>query len=468
MLSITLAVALVMAVGAGSASAEKELTLIYYDGHMHTTRSDGEGEVADIKVTAQDRGLSAVIITDHCKSLDSDNWASLIADCEDASDCEKKKCDFLALPGFEVTGSEGMFNRDHINAYGVDDPFVSDEGCDNPPCCPEEIWPSPENPAGTGPMDPENLAKWVDYIHANGGIAVHNHPSGTTTLGYGVNNLEVYNQSHVDDVATYAMQLGYSEQQAWEFGILLNGLAVYGEVEELNAQMPNPGLPSPPCPSLPAMMPLRDILFWATFVFDFMDDPFNPPWIGQWLGAPEAPLSSWDELLMAYVNDEIDTPIFGSANSDDHNTGTPESKVGVAKNGAYVEKLTRDDLYKAIKAGRTFATTGPSLALDVNGEHMGGTAYVLSGIADINLSVNSESATAILLKIDIIKNGDAWQTIGPMSPIYEATLADDAVTDGYYRVEVTSCELVPPYYDTCGSYYFAWSNPVFVEVIGEP
>ena len=45
------------------AFAKDKLTLVYYDGHMHTTRSDGSGSVADIKATALSRGLSAVIIT---------------------------------------------------------------------------------------------------------------------------------------------------------------------------------------------------------------------------------------------------------------------------------------------------------------------------------------------------------------------------------------------------------------------
>ena len=99
-------------------------------------------------------------------------------------------------------------------------------------------------------MYPENLTKWVDYIHSKGGIAVHNHPSGTTALEYGVNNLEVYNQSHVDDVASYAMQLGYSPQEAWEFGMMLNNLAIYGESDE-NVHMiidnPFPGFLRPRC-----------------------------------------------------------------------------------------------------------------------------------------------------------------------------------------------------------------------------
>jgi hypothetical protein len=436
LLCIALAVALLTAIFAGTASAGQPFSLIYYDGHMHTTRSDGSGSVADIKATAQERGLDAVIITDHCKSLTLAEWESLVAETAAVSDAT-----FLALPGFEVTGSDGMFNRDHINALGVDDPFVGDDECE---LCPEEVWESPPNPAGTGPVYPENLTKWVDYIHSKGGIAIYNHPSGMVRLEYGVNGMEAYNQSHVDDVASYAMQLGYSPQEAWEFGILLNNLAITGEVPELNMLMPNPGFPGP------ALMPMREILWWATLVFSG---------VGQWLGAPEVPLTSWDELLMSYVNGVVDAPIFGFANSDAHNTGEADSKVGSAKNGLYVKELTAAEFYKAIKAGRSFATTGPSLALDVNGEFMGDTAYVFDGAASINLSVDSESPTAIVVKIDVIKNGAIWQTLSPMIPIYGTVLNDNSVTeDGYYRVAVTAYDVLS------GGYSFAWSNPVFVRV----
>ena len=434
------AVALLIVLVAGSASAAPPFTLVYYDGHMHTTRSDGSGSIADIKATALSRGLSAVIITDHCKSLTQAEWASMVAECAANSDAT-----FLALPGFEVTGSDGMFNRDHINALGVDDPFVGDDTLE---LCPEEIWLSPTNAAGTGAMYPENIAKWVDYIHKNHGIAVHNHPSGTTSLGYGVNSLEVYNQSHVDDVASYAMMLGYSPQEAWEFGMMLNNLAINGEAAELNMLMPNPFLGYPGLPQDP-YIPMREILYYATYAFSG---------IGQWLGAPQAPLTSWDEMLIAYVDGAVEKPIYGLANSDAHNTGAADSDVGVAKNGVYVKKLTERELLKAIKAGRTFATTGPSLALCVNGEHMGDTAFILDGVANIKLSASSESMTAVLVKIDIIKNGEVIETIYPMSVEYGDTLGDAVTEDGYYRVEVTSVDMAT------GAYQFAWSNPVFVDI----
>jgi len=433
--ALALLVIAVLALPGGPSYADPPFILMYYDGHMHSTRSDGSGSVADIKATALSRGLSAVIITDHCKDLTVAEWQSLVAETAAASDST-----FLALPGFEVTGSDGIFNRAHVNALNVADPFVGDNALE---LCPEEVWENPQNPAGTGPLYPENITKWADYIHSQRGIAVHNHPSGSTQLAYGVSHIEVYNQSHVDDVASYAAALGYLPDQAWQLGITLNNFAIYGE-RDVNMPVTLPGVPTP--------IPLRYALWYAT-------ENYIPPYVGQWLGSPEAPLSSWDQLLMAYVDGTVDEPIFGLANSDAHNTGDPDSTVGAAKNGVYLKKLTAKEFYKAIKAGRTFGTTGPSLAFTVNGEFMGDTAELDSGPAEIYLSVNSEDPDAILVKIDIIKGGAIWQTISPLAPTYEASLLDDGVTgDGYYRVEVTSQDL------SSGQYYFAWSNPVFVEV----
>jgi len=251
--------------------------------------------------------------------------------------------------------------------------------------------------------------------------------------------------------------LGYSDSDALMFGLMLNNLADYGEIPQLYALYPNPlvPLPTPPFPD-DASIPLRDILFWATYYLSG---------VGQWLGSPEAPLNSWDELLMAYVNHEVWKPIYGLANSDSHNTNDFENcTIGSARNGAFVTLgrcgLTAKELLKAIKAGHTFGTTGPSLNLDVNGRIMGDTAFICNGgTARINLYANSESPTAILVKIDIYRNGEPWQTINPMSGDYAITMEDDGLTeDGYYRVEVTSLDM------TDGTYHFAWSNPVFVRV----
>ncbi len=298
-LAVALAFVIVPAItdSGGQASAEQPLTLIYYDAHMHTTRSDGTGEVSDIKATAQARGLSTVIITDHCTSLTQAEWASLVADTAAASDGS-----FLALPGVEITGSEGIFNRGHMNAYNIDDPFVGD---DEDELCPSEVWPDPPNPWGTGPMYPENLTKWVDYIHSQGGIVNHNHTTGSTQLEYGVNNVEIYNQGHVDDIAANAVALGIDPYQAWEFAITINNFAIYGE-RDLNMEVDFLG----------NLMPLRVAIYVST--------QYIPPYIGQIFGwnPPDPPnplvpgdLNSWDELLMAYVDGTVDTPMFGVANN---------------------------------------------------------------------------------------------------------------------------------------------------------
>jgi hypothetical protein len=412
------------------ASADGPYTLIYYDGHMHTTRSDGSGSVANIKATAQSRGLSAVIVTDHCKDLTLDEWQSLIADTAAASDGS-----FVALPGFEITGSEGLLNRGHMNAYDTPDPFVGDDALT---ICPEEVWPDPPNPAGTGATE-YSLIKWAEYIHAQGGIAQHNHTSGSTKVGYFVNQIEVYNQSHVDDVFGYAKMLGYSDADALGFAITMNNLNVYGE-RDLNMLVPFPGQPDP--------IPLRVAIYYATLGFTG---------IGQWLGAPEAPLNSWDDLLLAYVNGTTGTPTFGAANSDSHNTGDPGSTVGSAKNGLLVTELTPAAIYEAIRAGRMFATTGPSLTFDVNGKLMGEKLY--TGVGDpthLNLTASAESPTAVIVKIDIIKDGTILQTLSPMAPSYAGVIDDTASDHGYYRVEVTSLDMAD------NTYHFAYTNPVFV------
>jgi hypothetical protein len=132
-------------------------------------------------------------------------------------------------------------------------------------------------------------------------------------------------------------------------------------------------------------------------------------------GLAPAPLNSWDELLLAYVDGTLDSPAFALANSDAHDRAELDSRVGMAKNGLYVSEFTTDEINKAIEAGRSFATTGPSLAFDVNGEFVGDTAEIRRGAAKLNLSVNAEIPAAMLVKIDIIKNGQLWQTIEPNS-----------------------------------------------------
>ena len=167
-----------------------------------------------------------------------------------------------------------------------------------------------------------------------------------------------------------------------------------------------------------------------------------------------------DAALMAYVEGRAEKPIFALANTDAHNTGDPDSKVGLAKNGLYVKQLDTDEVYAAIRAGRGFATTGPSLDFNVDGALMGETARVHNSATlgvSVNASANSESASVIVEKVDFIKNGEILKTVSPASASYVETLKDGVTGSGYYRIEVTS------YDSSSGRRYYAWSNPIFFE-----
>ncbi|MFZ2444888.1 MAG: hypothetical protein WAW37_00885 [Syntrophobacteraceae bacterium] len=432
----------------GRALAGQPYKLVYFDGHMHTVESDGSGTMEDVKEAALQRGLSAVIVTNHTKQITLAEWRDMSQRAKNLSED-----DFLMLNAFEVTGSEGLFNRDHVLAWGVDDPFV---GKNLRELAPEEVWQSPPNDEtmpnpGTGAVHPENIAKWVDYIHANGGIAVHAHTTGSTNPVYGVDYIEVFNLSHVKDVASYAAQMGLSPEQAWGLGLTMNNMAVYGE-RDLDMEVELFG----------TTMALRDAVFQASLALTG---------IGQYLGGPEAPLRSWDDLLMAYVRGEMDRPVFGAANSDAHNTFNLDgrifvnrpgdnSDVGEARNGILVQKLTRRHLLDAIKAGRSFATTGPSLSFTVNGKNMGETMKFRTYATlqpSIKLSVNSESPVAVLAQIDIIRNGKLWKRFNPMTGKYATQITDTAPVNGYYRVEVTAVNM------ETGAYSFAYANPVFIK-----
>jgi len=422
--------------GEEETAPKSEFSLIYYDGHVHTSRSDGTGTVADVKATALARGLSAVIITDHCEDMTADEWESLVAEAAAASDAS-----FLVIPAFENTGWESATAppmRDHFLAYNAPSLYVKDDVCIS------RQYPSAPNTAGTGPTNPEFLTKWVEWIHSQGGIAVHAHPAGSTQLDYGADLIEIWNQSNVTDVAKAAIGMGYSESEARDLGVMFNNIAIYGERDlAVPVSFKGDGAEE---------LPFREVIYRLTAEIP----PFN---VGQWLGSPEAPLQSWDDLLLAYVSGAASRPLFAVGNTDAHNAGGPDSAVGSAKTGVYLKSLTADELYGAIMAGRSFVSTGPSLDLDVDGGLMGETIHVTSGgSVKLRLNVKAETEGFTVAEVRVVKNGEVIASIKPAEPAHETVLEDESVTeDGYYRVEVTSS-------DEAGNYQFAWSNPVFVKI----
>jgi hypothetical protein len=481
-----LAAVLFLTVMTHDTEAKRKMELVYFDGHLHTTHSDGTGTIADIKTVAKARGLNAVFVTNHAYQITSmAEWLDIVTTCMSLS--EK---DFFMIPSFEVTGMEGLFCRDHMLAWGVYNPFIGNPALG---ITPEEKWESPVNPFGTGPMYPGVLTQWANWIHRKGGIAVHAHTVGTTQLSYNVDYIEVINIAQIKDVARFAQMAGFNAADAWNLGVLLNSFAVYGDrYLQMPVNMPNPyyGLPGQPAT---IELPLQQAIYLGTsMIGDVGENTGGAQWIGpntpQALldagATPSAALNSWDDLLMAYVNHQINHPIFAVANTDAHNTANviigsteyDDSDVGEAKNGVYLPCLNPGQLFHAIRRGNLFATTGPSVYFDVNGQMMGETVKIRRPRVNdpghgkdkhnprrdtpvtLTLSSNSQSAAAIIVKIDIIKNGEVMQTSYPMAGEVEFELEDPVTQDGYYRVEITAMDSIS------GRYQFAYTNPVFVEV----
>jgi hypothetical protein len=444
--------------------------VVYFDGHMHTTHSDGSGSIADLKEVALARNLDAVFVTNHAKSIiDVDEWNDIVDSCGALSEEE-----FLMIPSFEITGSEGLLCRDHVLAWGVESPFVGDPVNGS---VPEEVWPSPSNPYGTGPLYPENIREWTDWIHDNNGLAVHNHTTGTTQLSYNVDFIEVINMSHIKDFARFAEMAGFSEDDAWNLGLLFNSFSVYGDrYLQMIVDMPNPYNPG-----TTIQLPLQQALYLGTaLIGDMGENSGGAQWLGYGLpenligseAMPGAPLNSWDDLLMAYINGEIDHPVYCVANSDSHNTANidvgsadyDDSDVGEAKNGVFLSHLDKRSLLCAISRGNLFATSGPSIYFDVNRKIMGETLKIGAKgkkPVSLTLSVDSESPTALLVTVDIIKNGEVIHSVQPMASEYQLVLKDEVSEDCYYRVEVTSLE------GADNRPRFAYGNPVFIDFSGK-
>jgi hypothetical protein len=403
--------------------------LVYFDGHMHTVHSDGSGSIADVRTAALKRGLDAVFITNHTGGLRKEvtpgktNWDLIVDECKALSDPN-----FLMIPSFEITGSESKACRDHVLAWGVKDPYVGDNSLR---IIPESRWDSPGNSAGTGPLKPESIAAWANYIHKHNGIAVHAHPTGTTQPNYGVDFLEVWNCSHIKDVYEGCLDIGYSALQAWTIGVQFNSVTTEGEdwlFESITMG--------------DKTVPAR-LAFYQS--------------IGVWLGesrGDDTPngtkVNTWDELLMMYVNGDLPKPVFGVATSDAHNTANVEferidprgdhSDVGEAKNGVTLRgDLNEHSLLQAIRHGNLFATTGPSMEFDIDGKIMGETVGLTKSsdgatpVVNITLRVKAEEPGHLLETIKVIKNGITLLDVSPMKATFETAYADTISDDCYYR-----------------------------------
>lgn len=106
--------------------------------HLHSTFSDGELTLAELRSSLRDAGCQLACVTDHADAFDAANLKAYVTECERLSDDE-----FRFVPGLEFTCEDRM----HVIGYGVT--------------------------ALVATLDPEEV---IRHIEALGGVSVVAHP----------------------------------------------------------------------------------------------------------------------------------------------------------------------------------------------------------------------------------------------------------------------------------------------------
>jgi hypothetical protein len=148
--------------------------------HVHSTYSDGEFTLAELREKYLRAGCSLVAMSDHADAFDAGTLRAYIAECEKLSDA---RLTFLA--GLEF----GCVQRIHILGYGVTELIASD--------------------------DPVTV---IAHIHDHGGVAVVAHPP-TALFGFlqvpvrSADGVEVWNSKYDSRYAPRPETFDYVRRQ---------------------------------------------------------------------------------------------------------------------------------------------------------------------------------------------------------------------------------------------------------------
>lgn len=162
--------------------------------------------------------------------------------------------------------------------------------------------------------------------------------------------------------------------------------------------------------------------------------------------ASDAPRAIPDLKPSRYVRPNLDLGFhFGLIASSDHQTSDG------AFAGTWVSELTREGVYDALFARRTFASTVPaSLWMEWNGVPMGGSVQQPAG-ASGTLTVDVDGFGRALGKLEVISDGGVTQQRALTGSVAHETLPFDAPASGtryaYVRVTFADGEMM-------------WSSPV--------
>ena len=127
--------------------------------------------------------------------------------------------------------------------------------------------------------------------------------------------------------------------------------------------------------------------------------------------------------------------------------------------GVFARELTREGIWEGLLERRTFATTGPrmAVALEIDGTFMGSVLEIMKGKA-IQMNGTAQGTEKLEL-IELVRNGEVVHSInssGQKTMDIKWIDEDVPMEENYYYLRVVQVDKE-----------MAWSSPVWVKYLGE-
>lgn len=164
----------------------------------------------------------------------------------------------------------------------------------------------------------------------------------------------------------------------------------------------------------------------------------------------------WYEILNAGF------PVIAASGTDSFASNVRGMSLGSTRTMVHVDgDFSRQDYYLAFKQGRSFVTTGPDLVFEIDGQPVGSVVVPRDNSVCFRLSV---SAVLPLSNVEIIHNGNVVATFSKSSSGIEEFRDCINVSSGGWLAARAFSDV--PTNETSDTYYFAHTNPIWIERIG--
>ena len=130
------------------------------------------------------------------------------------------------------------------------------------------------------------------------------------------------------------------------------------------------------------------------------------------------------------------------------------------------DELTFDSWAAAVRAGRTFVSSGPILELTVDG-HEPGAVIAMSGPGRLDVAARARAAQAVISEIEIVLNGRVVAAVSAPEAVTELRISEpiDVTAGSWIAARARSRHHIESAFATSMA---AHTSPVYVEVAGRP